>query len=233
MTTTVSVGRVVAGSNNSVPQPVKTRRRKMTIIPEGSSRGITVRYAPREVEHTNISATWEEIPRANRMPLIVRQPTTQPRMAFTLYFGSTDPFDPVAAQLRELARYSRGTTRLRVNYSTWEDGLWRISSMSITTLQRHPVTDEITRAEVAVEFVLAADLSTHIGPVTGGVKPPQSGTPPKTPPKTRKYKIKRGDTLMKIAHKFYKDSSKWRKIAKANKIKNPRKLKVGRIITIP
>lgn len=46
------------------------------------------------------------------------------------------------------------------------------------------------------------------------------------------YKIKKGDTLYKIAKKFYKDGSKWEKIVKLNSIKNPNKIITGRDIKI-
>lgn len=50
---------------------------------------------------------------------------------------------------------------------------------------------------------------------------------------TKKYTVKKGDTLQKIAAKFYGDSRKWKVIAKRNDIKNPRKLKVGMVLKIP
>lgn len=52
-------------------------------------------------------------------------------------------------------------------------------------------------------------------------------------PKT--YIVKKGDTLQKIAamKKFYGDASKWKKIADANGIRDPRNLKVGRPLRIP
>lgn len=51
--------------------------------------------------------------------------------------------------------------------------------------------------------------------------------------RTRHYTVKKDDTLAKIAAKFYGDWQKWTKIAKANGIKNPRKLKVGTKLRIP
>lgn len=55
-------------------------------------------------------------------------------------------------------------------------------------------------------------------------------------PKTaRYYTIKKGDTLKKIAYKFYNDSSKWKLIYERNKkiLKNPDKLTPGVKIVIP
>lgn len=47
------------------------------------------------------------------------------------------------------------------------------------------------------------------------------------------YTVKKGDTLYSIAAKFYNDRDKWKRIAEANKIKNPRDLKVGDRLVIP
>ena len=47
------------------------------------------------------------------------------------------------------------------------------------------------------------------------------------------YKIKSGDTLAKIAKKFYGDAQKYMLIAKANDIRDPNKIKVGQVLDIP
>jgi LysM repeat protein len=50
----------------------------------------------------------------------------------------------------------------------------------------------------------------------------------------RKYKVKRGDTLWKIAQKYYGNGAKYPTIVKANKIiKSPNKINVGWNLTIP
>lgn len=54
-------------------------------------------------------------------------------------------------------------------------------------------------------------------------------------PKITTYIVKKGDTLRKIAAlpQVYGDSKQWKKIAKANGIRDPNKLRVGRRIKIP
>lgn len=49
----------------------------------------------------------------------------------------------------------------------------------------------------------------------------------------RTYRVKKGDTLWKIAKTYYKDGSKYMKIANANNIKNPNVIKVGQVLVIP
>ncbi len=49
------------------------------------------------------------------------------------------------------------------------------------------------------------------------------------------YVVQKGDSLWKIAKKFYQDGSKWRRIQEANldKLENPRNLKIGMELKIP
>jgi hypothetical protein len=51
----------------------------------------------------------------------------------------------------------------------------------------------------------------------------------------KKYTVKRGDTLSKIAARkdVYNDASKWKRIAKANHIRDPKRLRVGQELKIP
>lgn len=52
---------------------------------------------------------------------------------------------------------------------------------------------------------------------------------------TRTYTVKKGDTLIGIARKFYNDGSKWTRIrdANRNRVKDPKKLDVGTNLIIP
>ena len=47
------------------------------------------------------------------------------------------------------------------------------------------------------------------------------------------YIVKRGDKLQKIAARFYHDHTKWKLIARANNIKDPKHLQKGRVLIIP
>jgi hypothetical protein len=47
------------------------------------------------------------------------------------------------------------------------------------------------------------------------------------------YRVRRGDTLSKIAKKLYGDSHKWKIIADANHIRDRRHLKINQILKIP
>jgi len=47
------------------------------------------------------------------------------------------------------------------------------------------------------------------------------------------YEVRRGDTLWSIAKRVYGDGKRWRDIASANGISNPRRLRVGQSLVIP
>ncbi len=50
-----------------------------------------------------------------------------------------------------------------------------------------------------------------------------------------RYKVQSGDTLSKVAQRFYGDSSKYREIFDANRdtLKDPNKINVGQELTLP
>jgi len=59
------------------------------------------------------------------------------------------------------------------------------------------------------------------------VSPEQDGRP------GRYYTVRDRDTLEALARRFYRDPSRWRTIARANDIRDPRKLRTGEVIWIP
>ena len=64
------------------------------------------------------------------------------------------------------------------------------------------------------------------------VQDPAADSTP-TPPAGKTYTVKQGDTLWALAAKHLGNGAKWRQIASANKITDPRKLQIGRQIIIP
>ena len=53
--------------------------------------------------------------------------------------------------------------------------------------------------------------------------------------RTSHYRVKKGDTLGKIAKRFYGNEGQWRKISAANRslIRDPKRLKIGIVLEIP
>lgn len=57
----------------------------------------------------------------------------------------------------------------------------------------------------------------------------------RAPSQALTYKVQKGDTLITIAQKIYKDSTLWKKLYEANKayMKNPYQLNVGQVLVLP
>ncbi len=58
-------------------------------------------------------------------------------------------------------------------------------------------------------------------------------TPPRQDQPYTLYTVKKGDTLMAIARRFYGDASRYKDIAKANNLVDPSKIYVGQVLKIP
>ena len=48
----------------------------------------------------------------------------------------------------------------------------------------------------------------------------------------RTYTVKKGDTLWGIACRFYGDGTKWGTLAAKNGVSDPRKLQIGKVLTL-
>ena len=48
----------------------------------------------------------------------------------------------------------------------------------------------------------------------------------------RTYTVKKGDTLWSIATRFYGDGTRWRELASKNGVGDPRKLQIGKVLTL-
>lgn len=79
-------------------------------------------------------------------------------------------------------------------------------------------------------------------PNFGNVQSGASSTAPPAPPKPaaapaapRTYTVAAGDSLSKIAKKFYGDGNKWKQIFEANRdtVKNPDLIHPGQVLKIP
>ena len=132
--------------------------------------------------------------------------------------------ESIEDRLENLEKLAASTKPILVEYESRTKGKWSITSLSYSSIERVAKTDQISRAEVTIEFTENPDPT----PIT--LNQVTKGKRPKT------YKVKKGDTLHKIVVKFYQtDNAKIiAAVAKINKIKNPKhKLKPGKDIKLP
>jgi len=62
-------------------------------------------------------------------------------------------------------------------------------------------------------------------------RPEPAPTPP--PPAINTHVVQHGETLWSLAVKYYSDGQQWTRIAQANNITDPAKLRVGQVLKIP
>jgi len=69
----------------------------------------------------------------------------------------------------------------------------------------------------------------------GAARRADSSSPEADKKTTRYHKVRKGETLDKIARRYYRDANKWKKIMNANKvaISDPKKLRIGAKLRIP
>lgn len=130
----------------------------------------------------------------------------------------------------ELERMSNFRTPISCAYGSTEAGTFHITGLKAKVVKRGPSNNAIEgAATVELTRVMAENL-TVVSRKTPAKPPPKStGSKGK---RTVHYTIRRGDTLSGIAVKVCHNSSHWQRIAKDNKIRDPRKLVVGKKLTI-
>jgi len=125
-----------------------------------------------------------------------------------------------------------------------ENGRWYLATGLEVSPIRRSEFNNYTRATLTWTFVEYAEQTVKVITQKPKKKVKTSKSRKKSAPKksTKKkkttyktYKVKRGDTLVKIAKKQLGKSTKWRQIWAANKktVKNPHRLKVGQKLKIP
>lgn len=196
--------------------------------------------APSSVDHDGLAGRWVVLDRVGRKPLLGRAGAELRSYSTTLEIvgrragklDATVPVEPELATLRALARHGERVRWERFGPS--EGGLFRITELSVTDRRRQEGTNAITHAAVRITLTEASDAVTHVGPVSGGVKPPGGGAAaPSAGPASKTHTVVKGDTLWAIAARYYRDGSRWPRIADANGVTDPRKLRVGQRLTIP
>lgn len=235
----VTVRRVIYPQAFKQPDPAY----RMAFAPvDQPSNILYIPYAPVEVTH-NHNADYADVNRPGKKPALVYTNQQRKTMSFTLVVADkylavpgqpTSPVQTVSAShvAITIADWSRLGTRLRITYGYFETNVWRITQCTINTKKRRQDSNDFAHAEIDLTLSEVQDPVVGTGPVSGGVKPAPSKTTT-TAPKTRTYTVKRGDTLYGISIKYYGTGGSWRRIADANKIKDPDKLKVGQKLKIP
>lgn len=209
-----------------VPSAAGAHPKAVIQIEDG--RTFTIPYAPAGLELAGIAPMFSQLARPGRKPLQARDATNLRTMPLDLVLTRLDRQAPVEDLIDAVTAIAQSGNRITLaNLSPRERGPWRIIDAALVVTARQHGTNLATRAIYSLTLEEASDVGGR-GPLTGG-----KGKPHKGITKARRYTIAKGDTLRKLAARFYGEPGEWHRIARRNKIKDPDRLKVGRTITIP
>lgn len=181
---------------------------------------------------------WEVVQRARRRSLVDWQNVEPYRLTFSVVLDGYAENQSVEAEIRKLERMAipaltgESPTKVRVfgylpmdntrNQSTYwvvENLEWGDSLRSRVGMVRVRQTATLTLLAVSSDDELRVSRSPR---------------PRKKPgSKVKRYKVRAGDTLQKIAAKYLGSSRRWKEIATLNKIRDPKRLKAGTILKLP
>lgn len=132
--------------------------------------------------------------------------------------------------IRAIEAMSKSLTPVAVSYGTSETGTFRITSFR-PKITKRATLNYPTEASATIELTRVVAEHLVVPARTAPTKPPKKKSTG-TSRRTVRYTVKRGDTLIKIASKVCHSSGHWQRIARDNKIRDPRKLQVGKRLTI-
>lgn len=215
----------------TAPPRSRTRRHPKMVIVSDTGRRITIPYAPVQVDHDEEAPVWVELERAQRTPALEYAGMPLQRRSFDLNIVR-DGHRAVEDILNDLRQVTRRRERITISsMGVSLGGVWRITDLAYKSLKREQGTNAIVHAVAAVEVKRASDVTVAVGPVSGGAKTPTPAASETARP--QQYTVKSGDTLWVIAQRTYGDGARWKEIADANGIRDPRTLKVGQVLTLP
>lgn len=211
---------------------------KRAIVKSGNKR-IVLRCTSPKVDHSGLAGDWKQVPRGGDRPLL-GMAGRQLHVAKVTAIIARDDGSAVEDILVDLINISRdGNDDHKVtlaHYGYLEAGPWRLTDISIISDQRKFGTNQITRADVTLTLTehvaepgpSAAKKKKH---KAGGGKSGSGDGGQRSKPRT--YTVRAGDTLSRIAVKFYGDANRWHRIARANHLRDPNHIYPGQRLKIP
>jgi nucleoid-associated protein YgaU len=208
-------------------KPPQQRRRVVISCP---SQSLTLPITSARVEYRDLGTRqWKELPRTQDVPLLRYSGISRMQVQLTATLFQVGKVTP-EAQIRALRKIARQAQPVAVAYGDiLGSGKWIIpSSPAVTSTQLWPGTNLIRHADVTIQ--LTEWLNERLTKPSTAKRRPKNARR-KTP---LIYIVKKGDTLSTIAAnpKVCGDASHASIIARDNKIRDPRKLRVGQRLTI-
>jgi hypothetical protein len=111
-----------------------------------------VPLAPREVTYGGMENEWVEEPRPGRKSTLVNRAAKLKTVEMTILYAYRNPKKTVTHDLNLIKKIASSELPVAIHYDDYTKGLWRCTSFSIASIERHPDTNAITRATVDIGF---------------------------------------------------------------------------------
>lgn len=201
-------------------------------IKSSSGDTFTFPFLPRDATYAGGYPTYAVLPRPRRKDLLQRASTSLRTIQLAALLAHRDPQVSVEPWVNALGKVlTSGEVVTLTNAGPALSGRrFRVADASTESQALQHGTNEMTSAVVTISLTEDSDALIKVGPLSGGKS---TG---KKHPRATTYTVKKGDTLRKLADRFYGSPSKWRAIADAQKPKITSAtagLKVGRRLRIP
>ena len=219
-----------AGLNELGPDP-GDKPKKYAILFAGSDSFRIAITDPEETISNAEETDWAQISRPQAKPLLLKSGGKLKTLQVKgmLYLNGA----PVDFEMKRMEYMSTREPAITFAYGGYEDGLYRITSLSFTTPIREAGTNNVIAANFDMTLTEASDIPKP-KPVPNAPAPPiPPPEPAKTDPPKTTYTVKKGDTLYAIAQKFYSAGNAFKRIADANGVKDPRRIQPGQVLVIP
>lgn len=229
---TVTVTAAAARSRNR-----KSKHRKVTLT--GAGQTLTFDLTDPEVEFDNLADRWAQVDRPGRKPFMERVGEQLRTVRLEVLIG-TDPYRSAQVKLVWLAYIARGPyegRQVALGYSKFESsqylttsGFWVVTDLQIRSVRRLEGSNTISQARVVIALTESAPSRRLARP---GASPNKGRDNDRDGRKPRRHTVKAGQTLSSISRKYYGTPNRWRRIAEANRIRDPRKIRPGQVLKIP
>jgi hypothetical protein len=190
-----------------------------------------------EVEHSGFANRWVGIERPGLSTLLRLAGGGLHKFRLRAMLLAP-PGGDVEDALNHVVRGHAAMDAVTVAYGRLEAVRVVITELLVRSVYRQQGTNNITRAELEFEFTHRPDEPSQVLPAPVPAAAPPAPAPPAptaaaTPATSRSHTFRAGETLWELAITYYRDGNQWRRIADANGIRDPRRIAIGTVVTIP
>lgn len=222
----------------SVTIPAPSGHRTMYLV-STSGRKYSLGFSPTGGE-SEVGHNFGTVDRAGRLTVSRAKGRKLREANFEHVLASGDPHKSIDSRLKTYTDLAERGQKIKISGGSGnlEGGRWWIITGLSITIEERGTDNGVSVANLAWSFTEHADVTTKIiGPAPKSTTKAKKPTTSKAKPQTaaRIHTVKRGDTLGKIAKRYYGKESRWREIYAANRgrVKHPARISIGWKLKIP